>query len=118
MGMKTWLHFLGKFYYLPNSNSHPMDINGDLIRRVWDKASVIPGQDPEAYRIDMSGTWIRLKDFNDEDSVYGWTIYSVDGSEQNIANLAQLIPLHTFNNASINGVLPGTATKLLEEPMF
>ena len=95
-----------------------MDINGELIRRVWEKASTIPGQDPETYRTDMSGTWIRLKDFNNEDSVYGWTLYSVDGAEQNIQNISRLIPLHTFKNESISGTLPGTASKLLEEPMF
>ena len=95
-----------------------MDINGELIRRVWEKASTIPGQDPDQYRTDMSGTWIRLKDFNDEDSVYGWTIYSVDGTDQDLAHIARLIPLHTFNNSSINGILPGNTNKLLEEPMF
>jgi hypothetical protein len=116
--MKNFIDFVKKFYYLPHPNSHPMDINGELIRRVWEKASTIPGQDPETYRTDMSGTWIRLKDFNDEDSVYGWTIYSVSGADHNLANLMQLIPLHTFNNASISGILPGTSTRILEEPLF
>ena len=95
-----------------------MDINGELIRRVWEKASTIPGQDPDTYRTDMSGTWIRLKDFNDEDSVYGWTIYTVEGTEQNLGNLAQLIPLHTFNNANVHGTLQGGTMKLLEEPLL
>ena len=95
-----------------------MDINGELIRLVWDKAAAIPGQDSDIYRLDMSGTWIRLKDFNNEDSVYGWTIHAVDGVEHNLTNISQLIPLHTFNNESINGTLPGTAAKILEEPML
>ena len=116
--MKKFLDFVILFHYLPDSNSHPMDINGELIRRVWEKASTIPGQDPETYRLDMSGTWIRLKDFNDEDSVYGWTIYAVDGTEHNLQNIAHLIPLHTFNNSTVSGILPGTAAKLFEEPLF
>jgi hypothetical protein len=116
--MKNFLDFVKLFHYLPHTNSHPMDINGELIRRVWDKASTIPGQDPDAYRMDVSGTWIKMKDFNDEDSVYGWTIYSVDGAQHNLGNLPKLIPLHTFNNHSLIGAMPGTSSRLLEEPLF
>ena len=95
-----------------------MDINGELIRRVWEKASAIPGQDPEVYRIDMSGVWIRLKDYNDEDSVYGWTIYAVDGVDRTLQNLPQLVPLHTFNNHSISGTLSGSGAEMLQDPLL
>lgn len=94
-----------------------MDINGELIRRVWSKASVIAGQDPENFRMDVSGTWIRLKDFNDEDSIYGWTIYAIDGKEHKLSNLPHLIPIHTFNNHSVN-LLTGARSRLFEEPLL
>ena len=95
-----------------------MDVNGELIRRVWEKASVIPGQDSDVYRIDMSGVWIRLKDYNDEESVYGWTIYAVDGVDLALTNLARLVPLHTFNNHTINGTLSGSGAEMLQEPLL
>jgi hypothetical protein len=94
-----------------------MDINGELIRRVWEKASHIPGQDSSMYRMDVSGVWIRLKDFNDEDSVYGWTIHAVEGIEHNLQNLDQLVPLHTFNNHGISPLL-AASHKLLQEPLL
>ena len=76
-----------------------MEINGELIRRVWEKASVIRGQNPEVYRMDVNGKWIKMKEFNNTDSEYGWTIYSVDGSDIAMHNLQELIPVHTYNNS-------------------
>ena len=76
-----------------------MEINGELIRRVWEKASEIRGQNPEVYRMDVNGKWIKMKEFNNGDSEYGWTIYSVDGSDITIINLHELIPVHTYGNS-------------------
>ena len=76
-----------------------MEINGELIRRVWEKASVIRGQNPEVYRLDVNGKWIKMKEFNNSDSEYGWTIYSVDGSDIGMSNLHELIPIHTYGNS-------------------
>jgi hypothetical protein len=82
-----------------------MNITSEMIRIVWNKATSIAGQDDEIYRMDLSGVWIKMKDFNNPDSIYGWTIYSVDGSEQNIQNINQLIPIHTHNNSvPISGI--------------
>jgi len=76
-----------------------VEINGELIRRVWEKASVIRGQNPEVYRMDVNGKWIKMKEFNNPDSEYGWTIYSVDGSDISMSNLIELIPIHTYENS-------------------
>ncbi len=73
-----------------------MEINGQLIREVWQKANPITGQDEEVFRLDIQGNWIRKKDFNNADSIYGWTIYAAH--ENDFSNIQSLIPLHTHNN--------------------
>ncbi len=95
-----------------------MDINGDLIRRVWEKAHPIPGQDSDTFRTDVSGKWIRLKEFNNEDSIYGWTIYALDGEEHKLLNIAKLIPVHTFNNSNVSDALAGGNATFLSEPIL
>jgi len=74
-----------------------MEINGSLIRQVWVKASPIHGQNPDIFRMDINGVWIRMKDYNNIDSLYGWTIYSLMEKESNKTN--NLIPVHTHNNS-------------------
>lgn len=74
-----------------------MEINGQLIRQVWEKGNQIVGQDPDVFRVDVQGCWIRKKDFNNSDSIYGWTIYSTLNNET-FAKSGSLIPVHTYNN--------------------
>ncbi len=81
-----------------NYLSRAMEVNGQLIRKVWEKASPILGQDSELFRIDMQGRWIRKKDFNSIDSIYGWTIYPVNSPANDFSDLGKLIPIHTHEN--------------------
>src|SRR6185436_12233319 len=79
---------------------HTMEITGDLIKQVWAKATPIHGQDPEIFRIDTNGVWIRMKDYNNVDSIYGWTIYQVNPSDEGgLKNPNNLIPIHTQDNS-------------------
>jgi hypothetical protein len=95
-----------------------MEINGELIRRVWDKASFIRGQNPEVFRLDVNGKWIKMKEFNNVDSEYGWTIYSVDGSDISMMNLQQLIPIHTYENSvALVGVM-NSASNIFQNPLL
>ena len=82
------------FYYLTRA----MEVNGQLIRQVWEKASPITGQDSEIFRLDMQGSWIRKKDFNNIDSLYGWTIYPLNSPANDFSKLHELIPVHTHEN--------------------
>jgi len=76
-----------------------MEINGMLIKRVWAKAIPIQGQNPDVFRTDINGVWIRLKDYNNVDSIYGWTIYQLTSQkEEGTKNIMNLIPVHTHNN--------------------
>ena len=75
-----------------------MELNGQMIRQVWEKASPILGQDSDVFRTDMQGSWIRKKDFNNGDSIYGWTIYSLNSIAIENQKPEDLIPVHTHEN--------------------
>lgn len=95
-----------------------MDINGELILKVWDKAAPIPGQDPSVFRLDSSGVWIKLKHFNDADSIYGWTIQSLNENDFSIRNVHNLIPVHLqSNNIQLVG-LHNNKPSILSDPLL
>jgi hypothetical protein len=95
-----------------------MDINGELILKVWDKATPIPGQDPAVFRLDSSGAWIKLKHYNDVDSIYGWTINSLRGNDFSLNNIQNLIPVHLHsNNIQLAGLQP-QKSNILSEPFL
>jgi hypothetical protein len=95
-----------------------MDINGELILKVWEKASPIPGQDPNVFRIDSSGAWIKLKHFNDTDSIYGWTIHCLNGNDYSMRNVMHLIPVHLHdNNVQLAGLQSAKPT-ILSDPFL
>ena len=77
-----------------------MDITGELIKQVWAKATPIHGQDEEVFRLDTQGAWIRMKDYNNIDSIYGWTICEIQPSgEEGFNDINNLIPVHTQDNS-------------------
>ncbi len=95
-----------------------MDINGELILKVWGKASPIPGQNPDIFRLDSTGAWIKLKHFNDVDSIYGWTIHCLSGDDFSLRNLQDLITVHLQNS---NIQMPGVLTnrpQILSDPFL
>lgn len=95
-----------------------MDINGELILKVWEKASPIPGQDPSVFRLDSTGAWIKLKHYNDIDSIYGWTIHSLSGNDYSLRNLGNLIPVHLHsNNVQLAGLHTNKPT-ILSDPFL
>jgi hypothetical protein len=72
--------------------------DNDVIEQVWAKANVVMGYDPNVWRKDFAGAWIR-KDHYGKEWNYGWEIdhltpVSRGGSDQ----LVNLIPMHWKNN--------------------
>jgi 5-methylcytosine-specific restriction endonuclease McrA len=72
----------------------------NTIDEVWNKASVVTNNDPDIWRKDFAGAWIR-KDHYGKTSDYGWEIdhlkpVSKGGSD----DLSNLLPMHWNNNRS------------------
>ena len=78
-----------------------MAFTNDVIDKVWQKATVVPGNDPSVYRKDECRAWIRRDAHGDRQSPYGWEIDHIKakahGGTDEVSNLR---PLHWENNAS------------------
>lgn len=82
------------------------------IRDVWNKGTVVSGNDPAIYRKDQCGAWIKFSDHGNRDSTYGWEIDHIspqsNGGNDNLSNLR---PLQWQNNvAKSNGRLTTAVT--------
>lgn len=65
---------------------------------IWDKARSVPGYDPNIWRKDFAGAWIR-KDSYGLHSQYGWEIdYLKPLSRGGTSDKTNLIALHWRNN--------------------
>ena len=75
----------------------------ELIRAVWDKGIITPGQDPWEWRKDDYGNWIRFPDYGNRDSVFGWEIDHIKPVSQGGTNqLSNLRPLWWRTNVERN----------------
>lgn len=80
---------------------------------VWNKAFVQNNNDPNMFRKDYAGAWIRKSDYGNRDSEYGWEIdhlypESLGGSD----DLSNLMPLHWKNNVSKGDNYPRWTTSV------
>jgi 5-methylcytosine-specific restriction endonuclease McrA len=68
---------------------------------VWQKATIVPGYDAAVIRKDRCGAWIRLADFGNRNSLYGWEVdHIVPTSRNGDHTIDNVQPLHWRNNAA------------------
>lgn len=88
------------------------DFSTEEIEQVWEKALPQPRNNPDLFRKDYAGAWIR-KDAYGEESEYGWEIDHVlplsKGGTHDISNLE---PLQWQNNRTKGDDYPSWNTKI------
>lgn len=79
----------------------------EIIEQVWSKAVIVSNNDPNVWRKDYAGAWIRRDHYGNKESEYGWEIdhikpVSVGGGNE----LANLLPLQWQNNQTKENQFP------------
>lgn len=72
-----------------------MAYSEELIQQVWEKARVLPDQDPVEWRQDECGAWLKRQAYNQGIADHGWVI--VNTSPGGPDTLENLRPLHCGN---------------------
>jgi len=72
-----------------------------LIQQVWEKGTIVPGNDPNIWRQDACGAWIMRSAYSNRGSQYGWEIDHIQSVDHGGPDaLSNLRPLQWKNNAS------------------
>jgi hypothetical protein len=76
-----------------------MSFTPEDVETVWRKASIANNNDPNKFRKDACGAWIRRDQHGVRDSMYGWEIDHITPVSRGGSNsLSNLRPLHWENN--------------------
>jgi hypothetical protein len=86
-----------------------------VIQQVWNKAKEVQGYDPNIWRQDFAGAWIR-RDLYGTDNKYGWEIdHLKPTSKGGSDNLENLYPLNWRNNREKADNYPNFQTSVSSE---
>lgn len=85
------------------------------VGRVWDKATIVPNYNPDIWRKDFAGAWIR-KDAYGQRTKYGWEVdHLVPVSHGGSDDLSNLTALHWQNNVTKGQDYPIFKTSVTSE---
>ena len=92
------------------------DFSEDIIEQVWQRAKIVANNNPDVFRQDYAGAWIRRDQYGQRDTIYGWEIdhckpISKDGDD----SIGNLYPLHWRNNQKKGDDFPNWKTILTSE---
>lgn len=86
--------------------------NEEMIQNIWEKAKVVEGYNPNIWRQDFAGAWIR-RDAYGTTMDFGWEIdHLVPVSARGSDSLTNLNPLHWKNNRKKGNDTPNFFTEL------
>ena len=81
------------------------------IEQVWQKAKVVSNNNPDLFRQDYAGAWIRRDLYGNRESKYGWEIdHCKPVSKGGTDDLGNLYPLHWRNNQKKGNDYPNWKT--------
>ena len=82
-----------------NKNFYGNAFNSATVELVWQKGIIITGYDPNVYRKDTCGAWMRKDAYGNTNSDYGWEIDHIrPKSRGGTDELSNLQPLQWENN--------------------
>ncbi len=91
------------------------NFSDDTVQQIWEKAKVVEKYNPNLWRKDFAGAWIR-RDYYGIRNKYGWEIDhkrpAAAGGSNRIENLC---PLHWQNNVAKGDAYPSFQTCLTSE---
>lgn len=87
-----------------NSNDTVSLSDRDVIKAVWEKATIVEGFDKDRYRKDPAGAFIQWDKYGDRNSIYGWEIDHVYPKDKGGTDLFGNLRAMNWRNNDSKGV--------------